>query len=100
MTATELYLVNIQTGNKATFAVEFLDINGDLVIPTGGSIEIQYTQNSVSKTDTVTLTQNQSFFVGTWGSSSVDHGTFPFSVYPVGFSNSLVNGYIRIIETT
>lgn len=92
-----LNLVNLKSGDTAKFVVEFIDSSGALTIPGGGILQVTYALAGVSATDTVTLTQNQSFFTGTWGSSSSDQGLCPWSVFSAG-SVLAATGFLRIIN--
>lgn len=93
-----LSLVNLKSGNTAKFTVEFVDANGSLTIPGGGTLQVTYTLSGVSATDTVTLAQNQSFFTGTWGSSSSDQGLCPWSIFAPGNTAVAATGFLRIIN--
>jgi hypothetical protein len=67
--------INIVQGNSALFTVEFLDVNGNLTVPSSGIISVAYTNTSnAAQTDTVVLAQITSFFQGTWSSTSAALG--------------------------
>jgi hypothetical protein len=92
-----LNLVNLRSGDKAKFVVEFVDSSGNLSLPGGGTLKVTYALNGTSFTDTLALIQNQSFFTVTWGSSSSDQGLCPWSIFAPG--NVLATtGFLRIIN--
>lgn len=89
---------NMEQGNSAAFVIEFFDINGVLSIPSAPGMTVTYTNTSnATQVDTVTLTQNGSFFNGTWSSTSAALGlatwltTSPSSV-------QVSTGQIRVLQ--
>ena len=89
---------NIEQGNSANFVIEFFDINGVLSIPVLPGLTITYINNTAStQIDTVTLSQNGSFYTGTWSSTSAALGlatwltTAPSSV-------QISTGQLRILQ--
>lgn len=75
--------INVTWGQKAQFAVEFLDSGGSLTIPSGGQIIVSYTDYTTraSTSQTITLVQSSEFFIGTWNSSVSVIGLATWSVY-------------------
>jgi hypothetical protein len=99
MPQTDLGPVNITYGNSAFFTVEFYDTNGNTTVPSGASISITYTNIiNVEQTDLFALTLNNSFFNGTWSSTSAAPGLAPWTVTVTGFSTVAQIGIIRVIE--
>ena len=89
---------NMEQGNSAAFVIDFFDINGVLSIPSAPGMTVTYTNTSnATQVDTVTLTQNGSFFNGTWSSTSAALGlatwltTSPSSV-------QVSTGQIRVLQ--
>ncbi len=89
---------NIEQGNSVNFAVEFLDINGNLSIPASPGMTVTYINNSAStQIDSVSLSLSGSFYTGTWSSTSAALGlakwltTAPSSI-------QVSNGQIRVIQ--
>lgn len=91
--------VNIEKGNSAQFAIEFLDSSGDLTVPSSGNMTVVYTNTSLAtQTDTVTLTESNSFFTGTWSSTSAALGLATWSVTMAGSTTVQATGQIRILQ--
>lgn len=91
--------VNIEAGNTASFAVEFLDSSGDLTVPSTTNMLVTYTNTSnASTTDIVTLTEDNSFFTGTWSSTSAALGLATWSVTMTGSTIAQAAGQMRIIQ--
>ena len=91
--------VNIQLGNSAHFAVEFLDSNDELTVPLTGELTIVYpTTSGGTASATVTLTNNNSFFVGTWSSASAGLGTATWTVTADSDPTVQATGQLRIIQ--
>ena len=91
--------VNIEQGNTANFAVEFLDSSGNLTVPSGGTISISYLNTSnIVTTATVTLTNENSFFTGTWSSTGAALGLATWSAYMTGDTTVQATGQIRVIQ--
>lgn len=66
---------NIEQGNTASFVVEFFDTTGATTVPSSASMTMAYTNTSgSSQTDNVALTVVNSFFLGTWSSTSAALG--------------------------
>jgi hypothetical protein len=89
---------NIEQGNSANFVIEFFDINGILSIPSAPAMTVTYVNTSAAtQVDTVALSQNGSFYTGTWSSTSASLGlatwltTAPSSV-------QVATGQLRIIQ--
>ena len=90
--------INIQQGNSAAFAVEFLDSDDELTVPLTASLQISYTNLSNSSvTETVSLSESNSFFVGTWSSTSAALGTASW-VATGDSTNASAIGQLRIIQ--
>ncbi len=90
--------VNIAKGNSAQFVIEFLDANGNLTVPAGGSVTITYPVGLTTQSTTISLTQQNSFFTATWGTSVSDYGNAPWSVTATGSSLVAASGVIRVID--
>lgn len=91
--------INITQGNTAEFIVEFLDSNGNLTIPSGGTILVSYSSAGtfIPASQSIVLVQNGSFFTGTWASSVAALGLVPWSVFVTGSSTSVKSDTIRVI---
>lgn len=92
--------VNIQQGNQANFVVEFLDSNGDVTIPSSGTLTITFinTAGSTAST-TIALTAVNSFFTGTWSlSSTAALGLATWSATAPGITSPAATGQIRVID--
>lgn len=90
---------NIQQGNSANFVVEFLDSSGDLTVPSSADLTITYTNISdSSQIDSVTLTETNSFFTGTWSSTSAALGLAVWSATCSGSTEVQSTGQMRIIQ--
>lgn len=99
MPQTDYGPVNITQGNSAFFTVEFYDSNGNLTVPSGGAVVIQYTNiNNTTQTDTVVLSAMNSFFTGIWSSTNAALGLAPWVVLAAGFSSAAQAGVIRVID--
>lgn len=99
MTQVSLGPVNIQYGNSAFFTAEFYDSNGVLTVPSGATLSITYTNiNNAAQTDNVTLSVNNSFFIGTWSSSNASLGLALWSIMAAGASSASQLGVIRVID--
>ena len=91
--------VNIEAGNTANFAVEFLDSNGALTVPSTCNFTISYTnQSNASVTETVAMTQSNSFFTGSWSSTSAALGLATWSVTMTGSTAVQATGQIRVLQ--
>jgi len=90
---------NIQQGNSANFVVEFFDSSGDLTVPSSADLTVTYTNTSnASQTDSVTLTEVNSFFTGTWPSTSAALGLAVWAATCAGSTETQSTGQIRIIQ--
>jgi hypothetical protein len=99
MPNTDFGPINIVQGNSAQFMVEFLDMYGNLTVPSSGTIYISYTNTSnTSQTDTVALSVVNSFFTGIWSSTSASYGIATWSAYAAGSTSVQQTGYIRVID--
>lgn len=90
--------VNIESGNSAKFAIEFLDSTGALTVPSSANLSVVYINTSnVSQTDSVTLTQTNSFWTGTWSSVSAALGLAIWTA--TGASTTVqATGQIRVLQ--
>lgn len=90
--------VNITQGNTARFVVEFLDANDDLVVPSSGTLVINYINVStlVSTSATIGLTQTGSFFTGDWASGASTLGIVSWTVSAPDVAST--DGTLRIID--
>lgn len=93
--------VNITQGNSAQFTVAFYDGNGNLSVPAGGQIVLNYVNvvTLASTSQTITLNINGEFFTATWASSVAATGLVPWSVFAAGSTNSAAQSdVIRVID--
>jgi len=91
--------VNIETGNSATFTVEFLSSAGSLTVPSTCNFTVTYTNTSNStQTDTVSMTLSNSFWSGTWSSTSAALGLAVWSVTATGSTIAQATGQIRVLQ--
>lgn len=91
--------INIEQGNSANFAVEFLDSDGNRVVPTSGTLTIAYlniTNTAVS--ETISLSEDNSFFTGTWSSTSAALGLATWQATMAGSATVQAAGQIRVIQ--
>jgi hypothetical protein len=90
--------VNIVSGNSAQFVVEFLDVNGNLTIPSSGYVAVAYTNTSnATQTDLVSLSQVNDYFLGTWSSTSASLGIATWTLAVIGSTSIQQTGVIRVI---
>ncbi len=90
---------NIEQGNTAAFVVEFLSSAGILTVPSTTRFIVTYTNTSNSSTvDTVTLTEVNNFFNGSWSSTSAALGLATWSVTATGSTLVQDSGQLRIIQ--
>lgn len=90
--------INIEQGNSASFAIEFLDSSGDLTVPSSADLSITYVNTSnISTTDSVTLTEDNSFWTGTWSSASAALGLATW-VATGGSTTISATGQLRILQ--
>lgn len=91
--------INIQSGNSANFTVEFLSSTGSLTVPSTCNFTVVYTNASnAAQTDTVTMTESNSFFIGTWSSTSAALGLAIWSVTMAGSTTTQATGQIRVLQ--
>jgi hypothetical protein len=90
---------NIEQGNSAKFVIEFLSTSGAITTPTSASLSITYVDTSnVSVTESVTLTQEDSFFTGTWSSTSAALGLASWTTTAAGSTTAQAAGQLRILQ--
>lgn len=90
---------NLQQNNSAYFTVEFIDSNGNITIPSGATLTISYINNShVNQVDSIAMSMLNSFFTGTWSSTSASLGLADWSVTATGSSSLAQIGQIRVID--
>lgn len=91
--------VNILQGNTAEFVVEFLSSDtGELVSPTSASVTVYYYVNGSATSTSITLTENNSFWTGSWSTSGADLGTVTWTTASSATTNPAASGTIRIID--
>ncbi len=91
--------VNIEFGNSAEFTVQFLDSSGNLTVPSTCNFTISYTNTSNTvQTDTVTMTESNSFFTGIWSSTSAALGLATWGVTMAGSTVTQAAGQIRVLQ--
>lgn len=99
MPQTQFGPTNIQQLNSAFFTAEFRDSNGNLTTPSGATLSVTYTNiNNASQTDVIAMTPVNSFFTGTWSSTSASLGLASWSIVAAGFSSLAQVGQIRVID--
>ena len=89
--------INIEKGDTAEFIVEFINSNGTISVPTGGTLTITYRVGTLTASQDLALTQNGSFFTTLWGSSVADLGPATWTVTPTGGS-AVESGSIRVVR--
>jgi hypothetical protein len=90
---------NIEQGNSANFTVEFFDTSGLTSVPSSASMTVAYTTTTGStQTDSVTLTNINSFFTGTWSSSLAALGLATWNALSAASSIQVASGQIRVIQ--
>lgn len=90
---------NILQGNSAQFVVEFLSsATGALVSPTSASMTVNYHVSGVATSTTFALTQQNSFWTGTWSSVGADLGLVTWTTASSATTNPAATGDIRIID--
>jgi hypothetical protein len=91
--------INIEQGNTADFTVEFLDSSGSLTVPSSGTLTMVYVNTSnVVQTDAVPLTVSNSFFTGSWSSTSAALGLATWNATMAGSTVSQAAGQIRVLQ--
>ena len=99
MPQTDLGPVNITQGNSAFFTAEFFDSNGNITTPSGATLTVSYTNiSNTTQTDSVTMTALNSFFTGTWSSTSAAYGLASWTLTATGGSTTTQQGIIRVID--
>lgn len=88
---------NVIYGNTAQFVAEFLDANGDLTVPTGGTLTIDYPTGLTITSTSIAMTQQNSFFTATWSSSVSSLGLAGWSIFATGTATAASTGVLRII---
>ena len=88
---------NVKSGNTAQFVAEFLDVNGALTVPTGGTLTIVYPTGTTTTSTAITMTLQNSFFTATWSSSVSDIGNATWSIASVGSTTPAATGSLRVI---
>lgn len=90
---------NIEQGNTATFAVEFLDSSGNLSVPSSANMTVTFVNTSnASQTDTVDLVQVGEFFTGSWASTLSALCTATWRVTAANSTSTQGTGQLRIIQ--
>ncbi len=91
--------INIEQGNTAQFTVEFLSSTGELTVPSSADLNISYTNIlNASVTDNVSLTLTDSFFTGTWSSTSAALGLATWVTTMAGSTLTQASGQLRILQ--
>lgn len=99
MTYVDYGPFNIQHGNSAFFTAEFYDSNGALIVPSGATLSITYTNiNNVSQTDSLAMALLNSFYTVTWSSTNAALGLAPWTITASGASSASQVGLIRVID--
>lgn len=99
MTVYESGPINIQQGNSATFTVEFMSSLNELTVPSSAYITIAYVDlSAASISESFDLSEENSFFTGTWSSTSAALGLATWSVYAANSSVAQRQGQLRIIN--
>lgn len=90
--------INIEQGNSAFFTLEFQSSTGDLITPSTATLTVAYTNlSNASQTDSVSLTLADSFWCGTWSSTSAALGLATWTATS-GVSTATGQGQIRVIQ--
>lgn len=90
---------NIFQGNSAEFVVEFLDGDGNITTPSGGTLTLTYTTGVTTASTAMDLSQVGSFFTTTWLSCVADLGPGSWIVQASGSTTIVSTGNIRVVET-
>jgi hypothetical protein len=88
---------NITLGNTAQFVAEFLDVNGNITVPTAGTLNITYPTGLTTASTSISMTQQNSFFTATWSSSVSSLGLATWNITATGSTNAQAQGTLRII---
>ncbi len=90
--------INIQQGNSAAFAVEFLDSDGELTVPLTANLQISYVNLTNSTvTETVALSETNEFFTGIWSSTSAALGLATWVATGTS-TDASATGQLRILQ--
>lgn len=99
MTVFDSGPINIQQGNSASFTVEFLSSIGELSVPSSAYITVSYTDiTNTSVSETVDLTNTNSFFTGTWSSTSAALGLATWIAIAATSTTTQATGQLRIVQ--
>jgi len=97
MTQLQFGPVNVRQGNSAQFVIEFLS-GGNLTVPSSGNLTVTYTNTSnASQTDIVNLALSNSYYLGTWSSTSASLCVATWNLTAAGSSALQQTGSIRVI---
>lgn len=88
---------NVTQGNTAQFVAEFLDINGALTVPSGGTLTITYPAGLTTASTAIAMTLQNSFFTATWSSCVSDLGNAIWTITSIGSTTPAATGDLRII---
>ena len=91
--------INILENNTVQFVVEFLSsATGNLVSPTSAAVTVNYHVSGVATSTTIELTQQGSFWVGTWSTVGADLGSVVYTTESSATTNPASTGELRIID--
>lgn len=91
--------VNIEQGNSANFVVEYLSSTGELTVPASGTLTISYIDiTNTSASESITLSLDNSFFTGTWSSTSAALGLATWVVMADGSTTTQATGQLRVLQ--
>lgn len=91
--------INILENNTVQFVVQFISsATGNLVSPTSASVTVNYHVSGVATSTTIDLTQQNSFWTGTWSTVGADLGTVVYTTASSATTNPASTGEIRIID--
>lgn len=91
--------INIEVGNSAYFTIEFISSVGELIVPSSANLTVTYVNTSnVGVTDTVSLSETNSFFSGTWSSTSAALGLATWQATMAGSTVVQATGQLRILQ--
>lgn len=91
--------VNITSGNRAKFVVEFISsATGGRASPSSASVTLTYYVGGTLNSSTMTLSQVGGFWTGTWDSTGVDLGTVSYTTASSATTNPASTGELRIID--
>lgn len=90
---------NMEQGNSIIFTVEFFDANGFTSVPSSASMSVSYRNTSnATQVDSVTLNVINSFFNGTWSSTSAALGLATWTAIANSSVGQVANGQLRVIQ--